>query len=151
MTALHVLFRVGDADYVLPSSEVLHLEAYEGATPVPGTRPWVAGLIQVRRRVVPVIDLRARFGLPAIPPTLASRLLVVQLGDRVVGLAVDGARQVVKLGAEQLRPPPEIVEEQAGGFIKAVAQVDERLVMLLDIRKVAGDDADLALEMAHGE
>ena len=66
MSALHVLFKVADSDYALPAAEVLHMETFERATPVPGAAPYVAGVMQSRRRVVPVVDLRARFGLRAV-------------------------------------------------------------------------------------
>lgn len=154
MSTLHIVFRVGEADYVLSASEVLHVESYEGATPVPGTSPWVAGLVQVRRRVVPVVDLRARFGLGKLVPTLASRVIVVQDKARSVGLAVDSSREVIHLGAEQFKQPPELLAEQANGFVKKVAQAHERLFMLLDVERVVGPEAQLGTsegEVLHGE
>jgi purine-binding chemotaxis protein CheW len=92
MTQLHVTFRVGTAEYVVPAAQVLHLESFEAATHVPGAPPYVAGLVQVRGRVVPVVDLRKRFGLPDIAHALAHRVVVVQLGARIAGLLVDDAR-----------------------------------------------------------
>jgi len=67
MTTLHVAFRVGTAEYVVPAATVLHLESFETATHVPGAPAYVAGLVQVRGRVVPVVDLRRRFGLVKAP------------------------------------------------------------------------------------
>ena len=159
MSVLHVVFRVGTAEYVLPAADVLQMESFTGATPVPGSPPYVAGLVQVRGRVLPVIDARARFGLPPIERTLDTRVVVGQLGERTVGLIVDSAREVVKLDPAQLRPPPPLVTEQANGFVKAVVQlggaqdgrgagreaVGGRLLMLIDLNKVVGE------EQAHGE
>jgi purine-binding chemotaxis protein CheW len=143
-TVLHVLFKVGDTDYVLPASEVLQMESYTGATAVPGTAPYVAGLVQVRGRVVPVIDLRMRFGLPALAPTLDTRVVVVQRDERTVGLVVDSAREVLQLAVDALKPPPDVLANQGNGFIKAVAKTGQRLVMLIDFAKVIGQ------EQAHG-
>ena len=140
MSDLYVLFRVAEADYVLPSSEVLHMESYTGATYVPGAPPYVAGLSQIRRRVVPVVDLRLRFGLPAIAPTLDSRVVVVQCDDRSVGLLVDSAREVTHLNADQFHPPPEIVAQQAAGYVTSVAQSGARLLLLIDSRRVIGEE-----------
>ena len=159
MSVLHVVFRVGTAEYVLPAADVLQMESFTGATPVPGSPPYVAGLVQVRGRVLPVIDTRARFGLPPIERTLDTRVVVSQLGQRTVGLVVDSAREVVKLDPAQLRPPPPLVAEQANGFVKAVVQLGGaqdgrgagreaaggRLLMLIDLNKVVGE------EQAHGE
>lgn len=140
MSTLHVLFRVGESEYVLPATDVLHMEAFEGATPVPGTAEWVAGLVQVRRRVVPVVDLRRRFGLLPVEATLQSRVIVVQDGLRTVGLLADSAREVVHVAADAFRPPPEVVAERAAGFVDAVAQVGKRLVMRLDVHRVVGTE-----------
>jgi purine-binding chemotaxis protein CheW len=140
MSVLHVVFKIGDADYVLPASDVLQLESFDGATKVPGTQPYVAGIVQVRGRVVPVVDGRERFGLPPIEHGLNSRVVVSQLGERTVGLLVDSGREVIKLEPDQLKPPPPMVAEQAKGFVEAVAQVGPRLLMLLNLRKVIGEE-----------
>lgn len=140
MNDLYVLFRVADADYVLSSNEVLHMESFTGATYVPGAPPYVAGLAQVRRRVVPVVDLRLRFGLPAIEPTLDSRIVVVRNEERCVGLLVDSAREVARLNADLFRPPPELVAQQAAGYVTSVAQSGTRLLLLIDSRKVIGEE-----------
>ena len=140
MSALHVVFKVAGAEYAIPASEVVQMETFTGATPVPGAPLHVAGLVQVRGRVVPVVDARLRFGLPAVERTLDSRVVVGQLGPRTVGLLVDSAREVLKLAPEQLQPPPPLVAEQAQGFVKAVAQVGQRLVMLIDFPRVVGEE-----------
>jgi purine-binding chemotaxis protein CheW len=140
MSTLHVVFKVASAEYAIPASEVLQMESFTGATPVPGAPPHVTGLVQVRGRVVPVVDARARFGMPPAERTLDSRVVVGPLGARVVGLLVDSAREVVRLEPGQLQPPPPLVAEQARGYVKAVAQVGARLVMLIDFPRVIGEE-----------
>jgi purine-binding chemotaxis protein CheW len=137
--ALHVVFQVADAEYALPASEVVAMETYTGATRVPGAAAHVAGLIQIRGRVIPVVDLRARFGLPAKEVDLDSRVVVTQQGERTVALLVDRARRVLDLPPESFAPPPEVVVEHAAGFVTAVARVDGRLLMRLDLAKVIGE------------
>ncbi|HEX2568513.1 MAG TPA: chemotaxis protein CheW [Polyangia bacterium] len=152
MSDLHVVFRVGDSEYVLAASDVLQMESYNGAVKVPGTAPYVAGLLQVRGRVVPIVDLRARFGLEPVERTLDTRVVVVQSGERTVGLLVDSAREVLRLSGEQLRPPPEVLAHQGQGFVKSVAQAGERLVMLIDFHKVIGEAPNgHSLEKAKAE
>ena len=140
MTELHILFRVGETEYVLPVTEVLQMESFSGATRVPGTPLFVAGLVHVRGKVLPVIDLRARFGLAKVEPTMDTRVLVGQSEARTVGLVVDCAREVIHLSAEQFQPPPEVITQQAEGFVRSVAQAGKRIVMLLDLRKVIGQE-----------
>lgn len=142
MSDLHVVLTVADTEYVISAADVLHMESYTGATRVPGARGYVGGLIQIRGKVVPVVDLRARFGLPSVEPTLDSRVIVVQHDGRTVGLLVDSAREVVKIAADELRPPPEIMAEESAGFVRAVAQLGKRLVMLVDVGRIIGEEQD---------
>jgi purine-binding chemotaxis protein CheW len=137
---LHVLFKVADADYVLPAADVLHMESFSGVTEVPGTPDYVAGLVQIRQRVVPVVNLRARFGLPKAEPTLDSRVVVVQCGQRTVGLLVDSAREILNIEADDFRPPPELIARQSQGYITSVLRSGARLLLLMDPEKVIGEE-----------
>ena len=140
MSVLHVVFKVAGSEYALPAADVLQMESFGGATPVPGARPFVAGIVQVRGRLVPVVDLRARFGLPPADRTVDTRIVVGTVGERAVALLVDAAREVLKIEEAQLKAPPDLVSKEARGMIKAVAQVGPRLVMLLDFAKVIGEE-----------
>jgi purine-binding chemotaxis protein CheW len=140
MSGLHVVFKVGEAEYALPAADVLQMESYAGATVVPGARPFVAGIVQIRGKVVPVVDLRVRFGLPAIARTLDSRVVVGRHGERTVGLLVDSAREVVKVDDAEVAPPPDLLAGEAQGMVKAVARVGKRLLMVLDFPKLIGED-----------
>jgi purine-binding chemotaxis protein CheW len=137
---LYVLFHVAGSEYVLPASDVLQMESFNGATHVPGAPDYVAGLMQIRGKVVPVIDLRRRFGLEQAPATLDTRVVVVQRDERTVALLVDQAREVVRLNPDEFHPPPEIVVEQAKGFVKLVAQTGKRIVMLIDSARIIGEE-----------
>ncbi|HET6583768.1 MAG TPA: chemotaxis protein CheW [Nannocystaceae bacterium] len=138
--ALHVVFKVGTADYVLPATVVLEMESFAGATRVPGTAQHVAGLVHIRGRVIPLVDLRARFGLPPVDASVDQRVVVVDHDGRRIGLLVDMAREVAKIDPAAFGRPPELVVERASGFVKAVAQLGTRLVMLLDCERVLGQE-----------
>jgi purine-binding chemotaxis protein CheW len=137
---LHVLFKVDETLYALPADVVLQMESYTGATVVPGAPPFVAGIIQLRGRVVPVVDLRARFGLLPKERTLETRVVVGEQHDRTVALVVDSAREVVRMAPSQLKPPPRLFDDGAKGFVRAVAQLGDRTVMVLDFAKVIGEE-----------
>ena len=128
---LHILFKVADSEYVVPAADVLHMESFTVATKVPGTQSHVTGLMQIRQRVVPIVDLRVRFGLPVATPTIDSRVVVVQTAARTVGLLVDSAREVIEIIEGAFQPPPEVITEQAQGFVTSVAQAGPRLLMLI--------------------
>lgn len=150
MSVLHVVFKVGDADYVLPASEVVQMESFTQATQVPGAPPYVAGLVQIRGKVIPVINLRARFGLPPIAYSLESRIVVVSDGQRTVGLLADSAREVLRIAPEDFHSPPEIISQQATGFVSQVAQAGKRLVMRIDFTKVIAPEQPHE-ELNHGQ
>ncbi|HVZ72104.1 MAG TPA: chemotaxis protein CheW [Polyangia bacterium] len=144
MSELHVLCKIADVEYVLPASDVVQMESFQGATKVPGASAQVAGLVQIRGRVVPVLDMRTVFGLETITPTLDSRVIVMRRGERTVGLLVDSAREVLKIPAGDFQPPPPVVARQTGGLVKAVAQAGKRLLMLIDFMKVIDEEREHA-------
>jgi purine-binding chemotaxis protein CheW len=140
MSDLYVVFRVAGAEYALSAAQVLQLESFSGVTAVPGTLPHVIGIVQVRGRIVPVIDLRVLFGEAPVEPVLDNRIIVVEVGSRTIGLRVDSSREVLKLDPEEVHPTPTIVAEQSRGFVLGVVRVGARLLMLFDLAKVLGED-----------
>lgn len=136
---LFVVFKVAGVDYALAADEVLQMESYSGATTVPGARGFVIGIIQLRGRVVPVVDLRARFGLPPAEPTFESRVVVGEKDGRAIALLADTAREVVRIAPSQHEVPPRLVED--GGFVKSVVQTGERTFLVLDFAKVIGEES----------
>jgi purine-binding chemotaxis protein CheW len=140
VSKLHVAFKVGSAEYVIGADQVLHLESFTEATRVPGTPEFVIGLVQVRGRLIPVVDLRARFGLGPAERTLDNRVIVVSVAGRVVGMLVDSARDVLRLDEDAFEPPPDLVGLQAAGFIKAVTTLAQRMLLVVDLPRVIGEE-----------
>jgi purine-binding chemotaxis protein CheW len=137
---LHVVFRLAGAEYAIPAALVLQMESYTGATPVPGAPPFVEGIVQVRGRVIPVVSLRKRFGLPAAEITLDTRVVVAQHGERVVALLADSAREVLPIAPANMKPPPSLIEDGAQGFVRAIAQVGARVLLVLDFARVIAEE-----------
>lgn len=137
---LHVLFVVADVTLALPASVVLQMESYAGATAVPGAPPFVAGIVQLRGKVVPVVDLRVRFGLAPAPPPPDARVVVGEHAGRAVALLADSAREVARIASDAVEPPPPVLAAGAGRFVSGIAHVGERTVLLLDFEKVIGED-----------
>lgn len=149
MSELYVVFRVDEASYVLPAARVLQMESFSGATRVPGAPAHVAGLVHLRGKVIPVVDLRTRFGLEPIARGIDARIVVVEQNERQVGLLVDTAREVIKLEADAFKPTPEIISLQSRRFVGAVAQQGERLFMLIDCDRVIGEEDVHAQPQPH--
>lgn len=132
----YVLFELGQCTYGVASRELEHMEMVGTITPVPDAAPFVAGITFSRGRVVPVIDLRRRFGLELMAPTLRARLIVVRDDGRTVGLIVDQASRFVALAPEAIQPLPPGLGEAGAGFLRGIATVDGRMVLMIDVGKV---------------
>ncbi len=144
MSTLHVICKIGESEYAIPASEVYQMETYSGATPVPGAPSYVAGLVQIRQKIIPVLNARERFGLPAKPTDLETRVVVLKLSERLVGILVDSAREVQNISPDLFKAPPEIIVKQSEGFVKAVANFKERIIMLMDTLKIVGEEVGRA-------
>lgn len=147
MTELYVVFSVAGTEYALPSAVVRQLESFQGATRVPGTAAHVAGIIQIRGRVIPTIDLRRLFGHDSAPPTLDTRVIIVEHGLRQVALIVDRGREVLRIDPKSVQSAPGLVEDTSRGMFCGLVQLGPRLIMLLDLRKVVGEE-DLNVEFS---
>ena len=140
----YILFTVAGAAYGVRSGEVEHMEMIEQVTPVPNAAPFVDGVVLSRGRVVPVVNLRARFGFARGERHLRNRLLVVDAGGRRVGLLADEAREFLAIPDETIRPPHEAVGASAS-YLHGVATLGSRIVLILDVKKlVDASVADLA-------
>lgn len=137
-----VLFTLGDATYALPTGAIQQLDMVGVVTPVPNALPYVEGIVSVRGQVLPAVDLRARFGLPRAERTLRSRLLVLRSWERTVGLIVDSAREFAHIPAEAVLAPPEAIGGRSRRFLRGVAQLGERLVLVLDADQLLSDVED---------
>ena len=138
---LHVVFVIADVEYALPVASVLQMESFTGATPVPGSPAYVLGIVTVRGRVLPVVDLRRRFGLPGSAPTPDTRVIVTEHGGRVVALCVDRAREVIDLDPAEQKPAPVLVSERSSGLVHGMYTVGKRLLLLLDLPQVLNEHA----------
>lgn len=127
----YVVFTLASATYALPTAAIQQLDMVGLVTPVPNALAYVEGIVSVRGQVLPAVDLRARFGLPRTERTLRSRLLVVRVRERTVGVIVDSAREFAHIPVEAVHAPPEAIGE-GNRYLRGVAQIGERLVLVLE-------------------
>jgi len=144
-----ILFQLGDTTYGLPSRTVQQMEMVEHITPVPNVPAFVEGVVLSRGQVIPAINLRARFGFEKVPYDLRTRLVVIRLNDRIVGLIVDEAREFVDISSEEIQPPPEVISGLSGKHLEGVAVLDGRLVLILDAEEVLSLAGEEALSLAE--
>jgi purine-binding chemotaxis protein CheW len=128
-------FRVGEQSYALPISTVREIVRPPEITPVPQSPEHVAGVMNLRGRIVPVIDLRKRFR-QAIENSPKTRVLVIALDGKLIGLLVDSASEVLKIASAEIEPSPQLFGEDNERYVTGVAKHLGRLVILLDVNKL---------------
>jgi purine-binding chemotaxis protein CheW len=131
-----VTFRLGNEEYSLDILSVQEIIRHMELTRVPKAPEFVDGVINLRGRVIPVLDLRKRFGLSADENTDDTRIIVVDISDKTVGFKVDAVSEVLRLPADTVEPPPSIVTDVDSEYIKGVGKIDGRLIILLDVSKI---------------
>ena len=132
----YILFIVAGTTYAVRSDQVLHMEMVEHVTPVPNAPVFVEGVVFSRGQVVPVVNLRARFGFERVTLDLRTRLLVVQSEGRRVALLADEAREFVPISDSSIHPPNEAIGGLSGNYLEGVATLGERIVLILNICEV---------------
>jgi len=132
----YVFFELADAHYGLRSREVQHIEMLGHVAPVPNTAASVEGVVFSRGRVIPAMNLRVRFGFPRVVPTMRTRIIIAQTDQRTVALIVDAAREFRAIPDEAIRPIEATISGLNGNYLRGVATINERLILLLNLEAV---------------
>ena len=131
-----IVFQIEDEEYAVPVDQVGSIERVQLITRVPQTENFVKGIINLRGVVIPVIDLRLRFGMVEKSYTESTRIIIIQLEQVEIGLIVDLANDVIDLPEEMIEQTPEVIGTVNADYISGVAKLDKRLLILLDLQKV---------------
>jgi purine-binding chemotaxis protein CheW len=143
-------FFLAREEYGVDVRQVQEIRRVAEITSVPRAPEFVRGVINLRGRILPVLDLRRRLGLGEVAESRASRIVVVRVKERLLGLLVDGASQVLKIPVSQVEPPPEEVLRQGGDYIRGVAKLDDRLIILVDLERLLANELAAAGAAATG-
>ncbi len=138
-----VTFSLGAEEFGVNILQVQEINRMVEITQVPQTDRFVKGIINLRGKVIPIIDLRTKFGMEEKEYDNHSRIVVVETGDETVGLVVDSVAEVLRVPAGSLEDAPDLISNHGGGtansdFIKAIVKLDERLLVYLDVGKIVG-------------
>jgi purine-binding chemotaxis protein CheW len=141
-----IVFALANEEYGIEVEKVKTIERMMPMTRVPKTYEFVKGVINLRGVVVPVIDLRGRFGLPESAYTDNSRIVIISVNEMEVGMIVDSANDVIDVDSDQIQDPPEIVGGIRAKYLRGVAKVGERLLVLLNLKEVLSKGEIIKLE-----
>ncbi len=143
-----VTFRLGGDLFAADIHGVERVLRRQDATPVPNVPDWIVGVIEYQKRVVPVIDLRARFEMETVEATNETRVLVFNADQQWIAGVVDAVLDVAAIDKSTVQPPPELFRGLAGEYLKGIVRRDNKLVMLLDVTKLLTATERLALDSA---
>jgi purine-binding chemotaxis protein CheW len=131
-----VVFDLANEVYGVDIAVVREIIRMQPVTKVPGAPAFVEGVINLRGKVIPVIDLRKRFGLSASGYTKESRISVVEIDQHDIGLIVDGVSEVLRVPASAVEPPSSVITSIEASYLRGIAKLDDRLVILLDLNQI---------------
>jgi purine-binding chemotaxis protein CheW len=144
----HLTFKLDEEVFALDISKVREVLEYTSVTKVPQTPDFMCGVINLRGGVVPVVDLRLKFGMSAAEKTVNTCIIIVEVTldgeSAVLGALVDSVQEVFEFGPDQIEPAPRIGTKLKTDFIRGMGKRDDQFIMILDIDKVFSTD-ELAL------
>jgi len=131
-----VTFSIGEEEFGVDILKVQEIIRTMEITKIPRTQDFVEGVINLRGKVIPIIDLRQRFGLDSKSHDKDTRIIVIEINMMIVGFVVDAVSEVLRIPASTVEPPPPVVAGLESDYISGVGKLHDRLLILLDLDKL---------------
>jgi purine-binding chemotaxis protein CheW len=131
-----VTFALGNEEYGVDIAQVQEINRMVTITNVPRAPQFMEGVINLRGRLIPIIDLRTRFGMDRSERTKDTRIVVTEIGSRSVGMVVDSVSEVLRIPVEQIEDAPDLVAGVDTEYIRGVGKMGDRLIIMLDLGRV---------------
>ena len=147
----YLTFNLADEYYGVDILKVQEIKGYTTVTRIPNTPDYLKGVLNLRGTIVPIVDLRMKFGMGITEPTSFAVVLVVNVRNRVMGFLVDAVSDVLDLNAKNIQPPPELGSAVDINFVEGIGNANDRLVTLLDIDRVLTEDEVKVVEDLPGK
>ena len=135
-----VSFKIGDAEFGVDILRVQEINKMMELTVVPNTASFIEGVVNLRGRIIPVLNLRSRLGLEVKKYDSETRIIVVDLEDKTIGFIVDEVKEVLRIPKSITEQPPEIVSGVDSDYITAIGKLEDRLLILLDLTKILSNE-----------
>lgn len=129
----YLTFNLNEEFYGVPIEAIREINRVGEITPVPRTPPYIKGVMNLRGRIVPVVNLRTKFSLPEQAFTRDTCIVVIESDFNQIGMIVDAVKEVIDLKASEIEPPPQLGQAAQDRFITGLGKVENRVVILVDI------------------
>ncbi len=139
-----VSFRLGNEEFGIDILKVQEINRMVEITKVPEAPHYCEGVINLRGKVIPVINLRTKFSLDPLEWDKSTRILVCDVNSHVIGMIVDSVEEVIKIPQSTIEPAPDIVTTVSSDYINGIAKQETRLLIFLDVGKIAGEVNQMA-------
>jgi purine-binding chemotaxis protein CheW len=146
-----VSFKLGSEEYGVDIAQVQEINRMVSITHVPRAPQFMEGVINLRGQLIPIIDLRARFGMPRTEHTKNTRIVVTEIGAKRVGMVVDSVSEVLRLATDHIEEAPEMITGVDTEYIRGVGKIEDRLIILLDLARIISGAEKRELESADVE
>ena len=143
-----LVFTLGDEEYGIDILKVQEIRGYDQVTRIANTPDFIKGVTNLRGVIVPVVDLRVKFSQGDVEYDDNTVVIVLNLGQRVVGIVVDGVSDVLSLTAEQIRPAPEFAVTLSTEYLTGLGALGDRMLILVNIEKLLNSDEMALLDVA---
>jgi len=141
-----VSFRLAQEEYGIEITKVQEIILMGEITRVPQTPKFIKGLINLRSTVIPIVDLRTRFALPDQDASDETRIMVVNVTGKTIGIIVDAVSEVLRVSPDQISPPPPTVAGLGKEYLTGLVKLEHRLLIMLDIDRILGEEGDTAVD-----
>lgn len=141
-----IVFKIGPEEFAIEIELAKEIVLMRPITPVPETRDFVEGVINLRGNLVPVLDLRKRLRAGRAENGSKTRIIISMIDGKQTGLIVDGASEVIRVSEDMLEPPPDVITELGADYVAGVINLGARFVTLLDLRKALTGEISRELE-----
>ncbi|MBD8071463.1 chemotaxis protein CheW [Bacillus sp. PS06] len=138
MNSRMIIFKIAKEEYAIDIHQVQSIERMQEVTAIPNTSPALIGVTNIRGKVLPLFDLRILLSSSATENTDQTRIILIDAQDKSMGIVVDEANEVLEISSESIQQPSFTVDQQT--FVKGVATLENRLVILIDIENLIGND-----------
>lgn len=135
-----VSFKLDEIEYGIDILSVHEILRIPEITRLPNTPEYIKGVINLRGNVIPVVDIRLRFGMQPVALTELSRIIVVEIGEKLVGLLVDNVHQVIRLSRSRIDEPHDLIEGISTEFISGIGRLQDRLIVILRLDNILFSD-----------